>query len=177
LPLAPATATTNANVTLKVHAQVTFPYNEPAFAAECTVSVPVGSDGGSVLDQAVGSNCIEAWESITFPCCGRLVTNITKEGSVDATNARNIVETKFLCGTLDQSLQSSILTSSWIFYINGAGAAVGIDGYQAADGDEIEFLYVVDDCTFARTLALSVAAHVDSPVLVGGTAATDPGDL
>lgn len=81
----------------------------------CEVAVPVGSNGGDVLDAAVGAGCISSWSYTDFGF-GRFVDCI--DG---------------VCGTA---------ATFWEFSVNGVSASFGIDDYHAAPGDVVGFNYV-----------------------------------
>src|SRR5688572_21662231 len=89
LPLAPAGASGSVTVALEVNASVTFPYDEPAFTASCSVTVASGANAGDVLDAAAASGCIDGWSSITDPTFGRFLHGIAEAGSTDSTDGRN----------------------------------------------------------------------------------------
>lgn len=185
----PASATT-ATVTLKVHASITFPFNEPAFTTDglttCSISVDAGDDAGDVLDQAVTNGCIDGWDYDLFGS-SRFLTEIEGHGEGSPTHQRNTFTAWPCMFDPIPPENGEIVASSWVFLVNGiagtvgstvGGTAVGIDGYSAASGDVLEFVYVVDTCAFANALAVGLTGvHVDSPVLLPGNALTDPGNL
>lgn len=150
----PAAGTTNVTVHVRIDASLTFPFAEPAFVSECDVTVPEGANGSVVLNVA----CITDWAFVEFPCCGRFVTSITGPELSDPTDQRN----------LDDPCPGFV--GYWSFWINGALAATGIDGYTAQDGDLFEMDYAVDEgCTFALSLlAFFTNLDPDSPVPVSG---------
>lgn len=175
----PAHATGSLTATLEVNASVTFPYDEPAFTTSCSVTVPEGSDAGDLLDAAVTSGCIAAWDAIADPNFGRFLHGITQAGSTESTDGRNEYTARFVCGAFPPpNPGGSLLFASWGFGVNDAAAPTGIDGYTVADGDAIQFHYIVDSCTNGNTLAfLFAGTWPTSPVLLEGTPATDPGSL
>jgi len=180
LVLAAPVHASSVTVTLSVNASITFPYDEPAFTLHaCSVSVPSGANAGDVLDAAVSAGCIGAWSSISDPTFGRFVHGITAAGNSDSTDGRNEYSARFLCGAFPPpNPGGSVLFSSYGFAVNGAAAATGIDGYTVAAGDAIQFHYIVDTCTNANSLAfVALGTWPESPVLLQGTAATDPGPL
>lgn len=81
----------------------------------CEVTVPAGSNGGDVLDQAAEDGCILRWTSQEFPGFGRYVDCID-----------------VLCG--------AVLTY-WAYYYNGGYSDVGIDHTSVQDGDVLRFNY------------------------------------
>ncbi len=86
----------------------------------CEIVVEAGVNGITVLETAKASNCIESYETVTFPGIGTYVTCINR-----------------VC--------SQVLTAShgsyWNMYENGVSTAYGVDGFVADDGDELVFAY------------------------------------
>jgi hypothetical protein len=179
LAAAPAHASGTVTVTLSVNASITFPYDEPAFTTSCSVTVPDGSSAGDVLDAAATSGCIDGWTAITDPNFGRFLHGITQAGSAESTDGRNEYTARFVCGLFPPpNPGGSLLFASWGFGVDDAAAPTGIDGYTVADGDALQFHYIVDSCTNGNTLAFLLAGTwPTSPVLLEGSAATDPGTL
>jgi hypothetical protein len=175
----PAHATGTVTVSLSVNASLTFPYDEPAFVASCNVTVLDGSTAADVLDQAKADGCIADWSAIDDPTFGRFLHGITKAGSTESTDGRNEYTARFLCGLFPPpNPGGSLLFSAWGFGIDGAAAPTGIDGYTVADGDAIQFHYIVDTCTNADNLSFIVAGTwPTSPILLEGNADTEPGAL
>src|SRR5690348_1194580 len=79
----PANAAT-VTVTLKVHANVTFPFNEPAFTTDglttCGITVNAGDNADAVLNAAVTSGCIDGWHRRTYPDGSHFITAIKGHG-------------------------------------------------------------------------------------------------
>lgn len=90
----------------------------------CDVTVPDGADGGVILDAAVEDGCIEGWDHQTFDG-DRFVT------SIDRWRAPGYTCLAFSVGICDW----------WEHHLNGESADVGIDGYEASDGDTVRWLY------------------------------------
>jgi hypothetical protein len=175
----PAHATGTVTATLQVNASLTFPYDEPAFTTSCSVTVPDGSSAGDLLDAAQDSGCIAGWTAIDDPNFGRFLHGITRANSTESTDGRNEYTARFVCGLFPPpNPGGSLLFASWGFGVNDAAAPTGIDGYTVADGDAVQFHYIVDSCTNANTLAFLLAGTWPTlPVLVEGTPDTDPGSL
>lgn len=81
----------------------------------CEILVPQGADGGDVLDAGVAQGCLLAWGYAPSAGYGRYVTQIDHVPGLVATY--------------------------WAFYLNGAYSDVGIDAYEAAQGDVVRFNY------------------------------------
>jgi len=115
LALAPAAhATTNVNVTLDVGVAASVAPQ----AHQCTVSVPVGSNGTTVLDAAVAAQCISSYH-VQHYSFGDFVDCIDGVCGQDA-----VVEGTF-----------------WAMFLDGACTAYGVTDYSAADGDVLSFEY------------------------------------
>jgi len=169
---APTDATSSVTVTVGFDASVTFPFDEPAFTSDCTVTVPSGSDGTDVLDAAVAAGCIDGWDFQTHPTFGTFVTGITGPGGADGTDARG--DAGFVCNA--PTVSGDLFYSFWGIELNGGASPTGVDGYGAADGDSLRFEYVVDTC--ASVLGLGYAftgVGPTSPVPLAGDDDTDPG--
>lgn len=82
---------------------------------DCSVSVPAGSNVGTVLDQAVADGCILEWQSASYPGYGRYVTSIDFVHDTPATY--------------------------WAFYVDSAYANLGIDDTSAQPGATYSFQY------------------------------------
>lgn len=123
----PETATISLVVETQASATAGLPagdlHEAPGHAA-CQVLVPVGSDGGVVLDQATADGCISGWDHTTF-AGERFVS------SIDGLGAPGLTCLLFTVGVCD----------FWEHSVNDRTAAFGIDGYTAEDGDAIGWLY------------------------------------
>lgn len=91
--------------------------------ADCDVSVPTGSDGFDVLDEAIDIDCIDDYD--TDPDFPDYVTCIT-------------VMDNDICETPDETLNAV----TWIIYVDGELSDVGArDLSFPTDGDTLEFSY------------------------------------
>lgn len=169
---APTDATGTATLTVGFDASLTFPFDEPAFTSDCTVTVPAGSDGRDVLDAAVTAGCIDAWDFDTHPLFGAFLTGITGPGNADSTDARG--DAGFVCNA--PAVGGDLFYSFWGIEQDGGAAPTGIDGYSANDGDSLRFEYVVDTCASALGLGYAfTGVGPTSPVPLAGNDDTDPG--
>ncbi len=91
--------------------------------ASCSVTIESGSDAGDVLDQAVEDGCILEWDSDDFDGARFVV-------SVDGLRAEGTV-----------CIAWPIACQFWEIRINDQEVSFGIDDYNAADGDQVEFLF------------------------------------
>lgn len=180
---APPASAGTATVKLVVDANLTFPFNEPAYLASCSVAVAAGADGSAVLNAAVGSGCIAGWTSGSFACCGTFVVGIRGHGQSASTDQRN-TDSVWPCMSVNPAdpQHGKIVSASWVGLVNppgpAAGTFAGLDAYSAHDGDTLELAYVIDDCAFTNSLAVGVSnVFVGSPVPLAGNAMTDPGQL
>lgn len=155
-------AESTVTVHLRLDASLTAPLNEPAFVAACDVALPIGSNAKAALDAAA---CHDGVRYVLFACCGHFVDAIRGPGQAEATEGRD---------TFNPPCPGFV--SYWTFLINGEPATVGIDAYVPADGDRLEFDYVVDEgCLFTYSLTTGLACFtagacvdVDSPVPLSG---------
>jgi hypothetical protein len=117
LLLVPASAATDGYVTVTLHVGLLSPLVP---GKDCQVTVPAGSNGGAVLDQAQDDGCISSWSATTYPF-GRFVDCIDD-----------------LCGHSEAIFEGTF----WAMALNGPCTPYGIDGYSAiADGDTLAFDY------------------------------------
>lgn len=87
--------------------------------AACTLSVPAGADGVAVLDAAVAAHCIVSYVAVPSSF-GTYVACIDE-----------------VCGTAVTSGTGGY----WNMYENGVSTGYGVDGFAAANGDELGFAY------------------------------------
>lgn len=173
----PTTATTTVTVDLHVNASITLPYDEPAFVATCPVTVQAGDTVQDVLDQAEQDACIQDWTYTSFDF-GRFVTSIHGPGEPVPTEGRDTDNVNFLCGAPDGPIADPMFFSFWALFVNGEDPGVGINDHNVANGDQIEFAYIIDTCTFAYSLALfTTGPPPTSPVPLAGNENTDPDTL
>lgn len=90
-------------------------------AAACEVTVADGADGGAVLDAAVASGCISSYAVKSFDF-GSLLHCIDR-----------------VCGDADP-LRAACWY--WSMHLNGVPTDYGIDGYRAANGDVLSFVFI-----------------------------------
>lgn len=140
----PVHAASDVTVTLTINAAVTFPFDEPAFTTTCTVTVPAASTADAVLD---GASCIDGWSSIDYGgSLGRYVTGFQEADASDSTDAGNPDSIRFICGGLQANPGGAVLYSFWGFSVDRQAAGVGVDNHVVADGEELQFHYIVDAC-------------------------------
>lgn len=91
----------------------------------CTVLVADGATVAETLDAAVAQGCISGWTAVDYGTPGspnRFVACI-----------ETLVE---LCG------QDAVVEGAfWGFYMDGVGAAVGVDGAHVHAGTHVQFTY------------------------------------
>jgi hypothetical protein len=88
--------------------------------AACALSVPAGATGVDVLDAAVAQHCVTSYDTVTYPGFGTFLTCLDE-----------------VCGNGG----TGTVGTYWNMYENGASTAYGVDGFSAADGDELGFAY------------------------------------
>lgn len=110
---APAAHATNVTVTFGLSVGTYLPTG-----GACTLSVPSGADGVTVLEAAKTAHCIVSYQTVSFGF-GRFVTCIDE-----------------VCG---QSLGAD--GTYWNMYENGVSTTYGVDDFVANNGDELEFAY------------------------------------
>lgn len=112
LALAVPSYASSVAVTLKVT------YGKPnlvsATGAECAVTVPAGSNGITVLQEAVAKGCISSYQTTTYGN-GNFVSCID-----------------YVCGAV---------ATYWAMRENGTYTSYGVDGFTAEPGDVLWFAY------------------------------------
>lgn len=88
--------------------------------ADCDLTVPDGSNGIALLDEALDTGCIDSYETRDFGALGDQVTCIND-----------------ICQTPDETL--NILF--WGLYVNCSFSPVGVSFLSLSDGDVVEFSY------------------------------------
>lgn len=120
----------NVTLTIETHASVRAGLNASQLpdrvpgTASCQLTVHNNSSGAEVLDEAVATGCIEEWDYDSFDE-GRFVT------SIDNLRAPGYTCLAFALGVCDW----------WEFHVNGTLSAVGLDEYEADEGDTNRWLY------------------------------------
>lgn len=92
--------------------------------ASCQVSLPAGADGLTLLDQATADGCITGWEG-QQSAFGTFVTAID---DLQAPGASCLAYTAGVCDW-------------WEHSVNGQTVSYPPEGYTAADGDQVSWLY------------------------------------
>lgn len=119
LAVAAATPAQAANVT------VTLSLSAARYAptgAACTLSVPAGANGVTVLNAAVAKGCLVSYDTVTYPGFGTFVTCLDE-----------------VCG----NATAGSVGTYWNMYDNGVSTGYGVDGFTAANGDDLGFAYKV----------------------------------
>lgn len=100
--------------------------------AVCELTVADDADGVDVLDTAVEHECIGSYATESHPDFGTFVTEI--DGVEDGAGALGVN------------------CFFWVYFVNGAPATTGVDGYDASDGDVVSWVLepfgspVIDFC-------------------------------
>lgn len=111
---APSAQAANVTVRLGVSAGTYAPTGEL-----CALSIPADANGVAVLDAAVAAGCITSYETTTSSF-GTYLSCLND-----------------VCG----DTTSGLYLTYWSMYENGAYTDYGVDGFRAADGDELTFAY------------------------------------
>ena len=112
----PSHASGTVNVQLALGAATT-----PVTGAACTLQVPAGANGLTVLDAAVAKKCIASYKASDFGF-GHFVECINE-----------------VCGAPAEAMYATY----WSMYENGAVTwDYGVDGFSAQEGDVLGFSYV-----------------------------------
>lgn len=116
----PASAA-NSSITLAVVGTGPVTHGTGQAAVKCDLAVPTGADGLAVLESAKASGCIQSYEVVEYPGFGFFL---------------NCIDT--VCGGADPL---PVACWYWALHLNGAPTEYGLDGYRAASGDVVTFLY------------------------------------
>ncbi len=90
-------------------------------AAACEVTVAGGADGAAVLDAAMASGCIDSYTVNSF----------------DFGTFLHCIDG--VCGDADPLGAGCWY---WAMHLNGMPTEYGLDGYRAADGDVLSFVFL-----------------------------------
>ena len=102
---------------------VTFGLSAGTYAptgAACSLTVPAGADGVTVLEAARAQLCIVSYRVTGFPGFGTFVECIDE-----------------VCGEPVTSASGTY----WNMYENGTSTSYGVDGFVADEGDDLTFAY------------------------------------